>query len=75
MEMNGRICTAFKRLTRKYNSYAGTVGHISPNRVSRRFTTDRPYQKVFPDVTEVCWGSGTMAERAYFTAYIDVYSG
>ncbi len=47
-----------------YNSYAGTVSHISPNRVSRRFTTDRPYQNVFTDVTEVCLGSGTMAERA-----------
>ncbi|MCT0024070.1 IS3 family transposase, partial [Weissella confusa] len=75
MKMNGLLCTAFNRLTRKYNSYAGTVGHISPNRVNRRFTTDRPYQKVLTDVTEVRWGSGTMAERAYFTAYIDVYSG
>ncbi|MBJ7687389.1 IS3 family transposase, partial [Weissella confusa] len=75
MKMNGLLCTAFNRLTRKYNSYVGTVGHISPNRVNRRFTTDRPYQKVLTDVTEVRWGSGTMAERAYFTAYIDVYSG
>ncbi|GJM47961.1 IS3 family transposase [Weissella soli] len=75
MKMDGLLCTAFKRLTRKYNSYAGTFGHISPNRVNRRFTTDRPYQKVLTDVTKVRWGSGTMAERAFFTAYIDVYSG
>ena len=72
MKMNRLLCTAFNRLTRKYNSYAGTVGHISPNRVNRRFTTDRPYQNV---LTDVRWGSGTMAACAYFTAYIDVYSG
>ena len=75
MKMNGLLCTAFNRLTRQYNSYVGTVGHIAPNRVNRRFTTDRPYQKVLTDVTEICWGSGTVAERAYFTAYIDVHSG
>lgn len=77
MKVNGLLCTAFNRLTRKYNSYVGTVGQISPDRVNRRFTTDRPYQKVLTDtdVTEVRWGTGTMAERAFFTAYIDVYSG
>ena len=75
MKTNGLLCTAFDRLTRKYNSYAGHVGHIAPNRVNRRFTTDRPYQKILTDVTEVRFGTGTMAERAYFTAFIDVYSG
>src|SRR5699024_12222299 len=75
MKMNRLLQTSYNHLTRKYNSYACTVRHISPNRVNRRFTTDRPYQKVLTDVTEVRWGSGTMAERAYFTAYIDVYSG
>src|SRR5699024_12153244 len=30
---------------------------------------------VLTDVTEMRWGSGTVSERAYFTAYIDVYSG
>ena len=75
MKMNGILCTAFNRITRKYNSYVGTVGRIAPNRVNRRFITDRPYQKVLTDVTEMRWGSGTVSERAYFTAYIDVYSG
>ncbi|WP_415244967.1 transposase [Weissella cibaria] len=75
MKMNRLLCTAFNRLTRKYNSYVGTVGHIAPNRLNHRFTTKRPYQKVLTDVTEIRWGSGTKSERAYFTAYIYVYSG
>ena len=75
MTINGLLCTAFNRLTKKYNSYVGTVGHIAPNRVKRRFTTDRPCQKVLTDVTELRWGAGSIAERAYFTAFIDVYNG
>lgn len=27
------------------------------------------------DVTELRWGAGSIAERAYFTAFIDVYNG
>ena len=75
MTINGLLCTAFNRLTKKYNAYAGTVGHIAPNRVKRRFTTDCPCQKVLTDVTELRWGAGSIAERAYFTAFIDVYNG
>jgi len=63
MEMNGNICTAFEHGA-DVQFLRGHCSHISPNRVSRRFTTDRPYQNVFTDVTEVCLGSGTMAERA-----------
>ncbi|MCS8561204.1 hypothetical protein EFL64_10995 [Weissella cibaria] len=29
MEMNGHICTAFKHLTRKYNSYVHCWSHIT----------------------------------------------
>jgi transposase InsO family protein len=34
--------TAYGKKTRKYNSYKGTVGTIAPNRLNRRFMTDRP---------------------------------
>lgn len=69
------LCRAFERKTRKYNSYRGSVGNIAPNRLKRRFKTDRPYQKIVTDVTELRWGNKTTDERAYFTAYMDLFSG
>lgn len=71
----GLLCQAFKRKTRKYNSYKGTIGNVSRNRIRRHFVTDRPFQKIVTDVTELRWGNLTTAERAYFTAYVDLYSG
>ncbi|WP_294974919.1 hypothetical protein [uncultured Leuconostoc sp.] len=47
-------------------SNAGHVSHIASNRL---------YQKALTDVTEVRWGTGAIAERAYFTVFIDVYIG
>ncbi|WP_369440769.1 IS3 family transposase, partial [Levilactobacillus namurensis] len=75
MRENNLLCQAFNRRTKKYNSYKGTVGKIAHNRLQRRFKTDRPFQKVVTDVTEVRWGEQTINERAYFTAYIDLYNG
>ncbi|MCX2456572.1 IS3 family transposase [Lacticaseibacillus nasuensis] len=69
------LCHAFERKTRKYNSYRGSVGNIETNRLNRRFKTDRPYQKIVTDVTELRWGNKTTDERAYFTAYMDLFSG
>ncbi|TMT03317.1 transposase family protein, partial [Apilactobacillus kunkeei] len=40
----------------------------------RRFRTDRPYQKIVTDVTELRWGNKTTSERAYFTAFMDLYN-
>ncbi|UIF30312.1 IS3 family transposase [Levilactobacillus brevis] len=75
MRENNLLCTAFKRQTKKYNSYKGTVGKIARNRLNRNFKTNRPFQKIVTDVTEVRWGHQTVNERAYFTAYIDLYNG
>lgn len=75
MKTYGLLCTSFNRITRKYNSYAGHVGHTAKNLINRRFSTDRPFQKVVTDVTEVRWGQKSTSERAYFTAYIDSYTG
>jgi len=75
MRENGLLCHAFDRRTKKYNSYRGTVGMIAHNRLHRRFKTDRPFQKVVTDVTEIRWGKQSINERAYFTAYIDLYNG
>jgi len=75
MRTNGLLCNAFNRRTKKYNSYRGTVGKVTHNRLNRRFKTDRPFQKIVTDVTELRWGNQTTEERAYFTAYIDLYNG
>lgn len=75
MKKYGLLCHAFEKKTRKLNTYRGNVGKVAKNILNRRFLTDRPYQKIVTDVTEIRWGNGTMGERAYFTAYMDIYSG
>ncbi|MGD6802596.1 IS3 family transposase [Rossellomorea aquimaris] len=48
----GLKCMKFMRKSRKYNSYKGTVGKVAKNRLSRRFSTPIPLQKLVTDVTE-----------------------
>lgn len=67
--------TAYGKKTRKYNSYKGTVGTIAPNRLNRRFMTDRPYQKLTADVTELRWGDQSMEHRMYLEPVMDLFSG
>lgn len=69
------LSTAFSKQSRKYNSYKGTVGTIAKNRLNRRFMSDRPYQKLTTDITEIRWGKKTIEERAYFTCIYDLFSG
>ncbi|MCM3571512.1 IS3 family transposase, partial [Neobacillus mesonae] len=66
---------AFTKKSRKYNSYKGTVGKIAPNRLHRRFKTDRPYQKLTVDVTELRWGDKSTEHRCYLEPVMDLYSG
>ncbi|WP_230473696.1 IS3 family transposase [Lactiplantibacillus plantarum] len=75
MRENNLLCQAFNRRTKKYNSYKETVGTVVHNCLNRRFKTDRPFQKIVTDVTEARWRNQTINERAYFTAYIDLYNG
>ena len=74
MQDNSLLCTAFKKKSRKYNSYRGTVGKVSKNILNRRFYTNRPYQKIVTDVTELRWGNQTTSERAYFTSFVDLFN-
>ena len=67
--------TAYGKKTRKYNSNKGTVGTIAPNRLNRRFMTDRPYQKLTADVTELRWGDQSMEHRVYLEPMMDLFSG
>lgn len=69
------LSNAYNKKTRKYDSYKGTVGTIAKNRLNRHFKTDRPYQKLTTDITEVRWGKKTIEERAYFTCLYDLFSG
>lgn len=43
---------SFTRKSRKYSSYKGKVGKVSPNRINRRFNTCVPHQKITTDTTE-----------------------
>ncbi|MBW4802050.1 IS3 family transposase, partial [Loigolactobacillus coryniformis subsp. torquens] len=54
------LSTAYNKQTRKYNSYKGTVGAVAKNRLKRRFMTNRPYQKLTTDITELRWGNKTI---------------
>lgn len=69
------LSTAYNKKTRKYDSYKGNVGHIAKNLLHRKFYTNRPYQKLTTDITELRWGNRTVEERAYFTCLYDLFSG
>ncbi|WP_158682768.1 IS3 family transposase [Lactobacillus sp. CBA3606] len=68
------LCLAYNRQKRKYNSYKGTIGKVSPNRLNRRFKTDRPYQKLVIDVSEFRYGGMSQNERIYLEPVIDLFS-
>lgn len=67
--------SAFTKKKQKYNSYKRPVGKIAPNRLHRRFKTDRPYQKLTVDVTELRWGDKSLEHRCYLEPVMDLYSG
>ncbi|WP_428933107.1 IS3 family transposase [Lactiplantibacillus pentosus] len=68
-------CHAFNRQNRKYNLYKGTVGAIAPNRLNRRFKTDRPYQKLVTDISEFRYGGMGQNERVYLEPVLDLFNG
>ncbi|MGD7025302.1 IS3 family transposase [Rossellomorea vietnamensis] len=68
----GLKCMKFMRKSRKYNSYKGTVGKVAKNRLSRRFSTPIPLQKLVTDVTEFkCLGE----KKLYLNPILDLYNG
>lgn len=67
------LCVKFKHRNRQYKSYKGTVGKIAKNKLSRRFKTDRPYQKVLTDVTQ--FNISASGEKLYLSPFMDVFSG
>lgn len=68
----GLKCIKFMRKSRKYNSYKGKVGKVAKNRLSRRFSTSIPLQKLVTDITEFkCVGE----EKLYLNPILDLYNG
>ncbi len=72
MKELGLKCVKFMRKSRKYNSYNGRVGKVAKNRLSRRFSTSIPLQKLVTDITEFkCLGE----EKLYLNPILDLYNG
>lgn len=67
------LCVKFKHRNRQYKSYKGKVGKVAKNKLSRRFKTDRPYQKVLTDVTQ--FNISASEEKLYLSPFMDVFSG
>lgn len=68
----GLKCVKFMRKSRKYNSYKGKVGKVAKNRLSRRFSTPIPLQKLVTDITEFkCLDE----EKLYLNPILDLYNG
>lgn len=72
--------TSFTRKSRKYNSYKGKIGRITPNRINRRFNTSIPHQKITTDTTEFKYydidNKGRMAiKKLYLDPFLDMFNG
>ncbi|MDY0409756.1 IS3 family transposase [Paracerasibacillus soli] len=62
----------FWRKTRKYSSYKGSVGKVAKNRISRRFQTNVPHQKLTTDITEFKCSDGI---KLYLNPILDMFNG
>ena len=72
--------TSFTRKSRKYSSYKGNIGKITPNRINRRFNTSVPHQKITTDTTEFKYyevgSNGRMIiKKLYLDPFLDMFNG
>ena len=58
MHEMGLKCTKYNRRVRKYDSSKGPNGKKAKNRLNRRFMSNRKYQKMVCDITELKAGNG-----------------
>ena len=70
---------SFTRKSRKFSTYKGVVGKISPNRVNRRFTTSVVHQKITTDTSEFKYyerdAHGNVAvKKLYLDPFMDLYN-
>ena len=80
MQKLGFQVTSFTRKSRKYSSCKGNIGKIAPNRISRRFNTSVPYQKITTDTTEFKYyeidNKGRMViKKLYLDPFLDMFNG
>ena len=69
--------TSFTRKSRKYSSYKGRIGKVTPNRLHRRFNTNVPHQKITTDTSEFKYyeidDNGRMIiKKLYLDPFIDI---
>jgi len=75
----GLQVTSFTRKSRKYSSYKGNIGRITPNRIHRRFNTSIPHQKITTDTTEFKYyevdDKGRMTiKKLYLDPFMDMFN-
>jgi len=66
MKLKGRC----QRKRNKYNSYRGEVGKVSPNRIQRKFYSDKPLKKCYTDITEF----HIAGKKVYLSAILDGFN-
>lgn len=66
MKSQGNLC---KVRIKKYRSYKGTAGTVSPNLLERNFETRKPNEKWVTDVTEF----RVFGERLYLSVLLDLH--
>ena len=59
------------RKSKKLTTYRGTIGHIAPNHLERRFTATKPNQKWVTDVTEFKAKDGN---KVYLSPILDLFN-
>ncbi len=62
----------FRRKSRKYSSYKGTIGTIAKNLIKRRFKTNVWHQKLTTDITEFKCSDGV---KLYLNPIMDMFNG
>ena len=60
-----------KRKKYRYHSYKGEVGVVAPNIIDRNFKSDKPYQKMTTDVSQVT----IKDDKMFFSPLLDMYNG
>lgn len=74
MKKLGLLVTSFWHKSRKYNSYKGTVGKVSNNKLRRRFNTTIPHQKLTTDTTEFKYYEDGIQKKLYLNPYLDLFN-
>lgn len=76
MQEHAWQCTLYRHPGRGYrfDSFEGHTGQIAPNRLHRRFKTDRPLQKIVTDISEFRWGHESIEERAFLAICLDLFN-